>query len=270
MTYLECIYPSVWETPRRLRFGVDSPVLAVTVDTLEDRHIMHLLRRGVTASELKHQAEEVGIMAEDLEGLLTKLSPVIRTVDAPNIASSHATQPIVVTDPHKTGERMLSFFRGLGFPTSRGTQGSWQQPPIVLTIDRYAYDSARLSMLLTPEALVLPVRFTDTSATIGPFLTEDGPCGNCFNLSEKTLNPEWLRWAPQLSGRPLHIEQTVTPMVLAVLADEIFKRHSHRSEPKQIVMEWDRSGALTSLTPRIPVIESDCPNHEFVSGLAVG
>lgn len=270
MAYFECIYPSVWETPRRLRFGVDSPVLAVTVDTLEDRHVMHLLRRGVSEDELRIQAETVGMSPQELTDLLTKLAPVLRSTDRPNISPSSAIQPIVVTDPHKTGERMLTFFRGLGYPTSRGARGAWQHPPVIITVDRYAYDSARLSFLLTPEAVVLPVRFTDSSVTVGPFLREDGPCGNCFNLFEKDLNPEWLRWAPQLSGRPLHIEQTVIPIVLAVLADEVINKEQRRMEPRQLILEWDAGGFFTKLTSKLPDVHEACPNHEMISDLTAG
>lgn len=266
MTSLAFIAPLVWATPTTARIGVDEPLLTLKVTDTTHARVLQLIHDGTSRNALDKLARRSGLGASQLESFIATLRPVL----LPRKETPSPASRLVVLDRAANAAELAKRLARHGLPVSLVVGEEPPECQIVITVDRFAYDTHRLTSHTIRGARVLPLLFTDRSLTIGPLLSNGEVCPGCLSLHLDDTNPEWQPWAHQIVGAPLRVEQgeaaaLIPPLVTTFMASA----QSPELMAEQVVVQLSSSGGVTELRRRHVTSHASCSNHAEIAGLTI-
>lgn len=269
MKHYSLTVPVVWEDTHRVRFGVDVALVRLKIRSRSEAHLIHLLRRGVTHDELQTRATSLGIQEDILRTFMTRLAPVVTVTHLSG--PEHVSFPaVLVDDGFALGDAIYRALTHTAFPVSRGGMPRRGETPIVITVDRYAYDTTRLAQLSARGSVVLPVRLTDRTATLGPFITDTGVCGGCLHAHDVEGAASWLAWPEQLVAKPVPVENTGFAGICASLVIACLQQREILIEANtQLRITCSPNGLIDSVQPVTGSTHPECTLHTASDDLLV-
>lgn len=186
-----------WRDENTLQLGVDSPVV-VQDASVKIQRLVTLLQHGTTLAELRDIAIQYGLTDAEFDAFMEDVQPVLRSA-TPDLDSPRT---VIVVDAITERSSIVALLRALGYLVIVGEPGipEHARGPVV-TIERFFHDTLAQQHWLSRGLPVLPVRYSDQSVHVGPWLREDGPCGHCLNIALAERQSGWKEAATQLMGR---------------------------------------------------------------------
>ena len=185
--------PLVWRTPDSLQLGVDDPpVVLVNVTTAHEK-MLAALTVGLTPEGLTLIGRESGLSQDQITDFKRAIGPAL----SQPARTLNVTVEIDGCGP--TADRLEYRLREAGLEPRRGLLDAAN---FAIIVGDYVLDPDRRGRWLRRDIPHLPVVFSDTSVTIGPFIEPgSGPCLYCLELYRTDADPAWPALASQLLGR---------------------------------------------------------------------
>lgn len=240
--------PLVWRSPQSLQFGVDRPpVILETVTSAEERMIAALVT-GVTRPGLAVVAERAGASSDDVETLLDRLSPALRTPEDRALLGGASRGDVVVSGDSLTAVRVRTALAAAGLAElappfdrahlSSSTAGSLTAnssaanssaepttPSLAVVVAHFVVDPVDQGRWLRRDVPHLPIVLGDTGAQLGPFVEPGlGPCLHCLERHRTDADAAWPAIASQLWGRVSPAESAMLAIEVAAIAVRMVSR----------------------------------------------
>ena len=255
MQHYSFIVPSVWESARRIRFGIDTAVLTLRFTDRSEAVLTQMIRTGVSAAALHAAAAKLDASELLVASLLQRLTPVL---------TPPGREPLVFSmyDDFHTGPRIAAALTRKGCIWRQRTREPHTTTTVAVTIERFGYNPARNAMLCSRGHPVLPVRFTDRTVSIGPILDETTLCTHCMYLDDVDSQAPWIRWADQLIGVPIPAESILPAGVLAAFVSEVLGADPESNTgTERIVVTYSLSGKIEQVHRETLQQHPSCDRH---------
>lgn len=221
--------PLVWRSPQSLQFGVDRPPVILDEVTSAEERMIAALVAGVTRPGLAVVAERAGASGGDVDALLDRLSPALRSADDHGLPVSRAD--VVVSGDSLTAVRVRTTLAAAGLaelaPPSdrRRSPAGPAHPSLAVVVAHFVVDPVDQGRWLRRDVPHLPVVLGDTGARIGPFVEPGiGPCLHCLERHRTDADAAWPAIASQLWGRVSPAESAVLAIEVAAIAVRLVTR----------------------------------------------
>lgn len=240
--------PLLWRTPDSVQLGLDDPPVRLQgVSTAQER-MLAALALGLTPQGLNLIGKESGLSR-------AQVSDFVRTIRPALVAPSREVEGTVSIDGlgptadrlhwrlREAGVESLIGPSGLprrveqsgqealvdpGRPDSLGassTQGvstasvERQAPAVAVLIGDFVLSPEHRGRWLRRDIPHLPIVYSDTSVTIGPFIeVGTGPCLYCLELHHRDADPAWPALASQLLGAQSSVQHPFFASEVATIA----------------------------------------------------
>lgn len=210
-------FPLVWRTPVSLQLGVDDPPVVLTSVTTAHERMLAGLAIGLTPQGLALIGTGSGLNRDQIADFERTIRPALLT---PKVASS---AHIEIDGCGATADRLEWRLREAGMEPHRAPSSAGE-PTAAVIVGDYVLDPERRGRWLRRDIPHLPIIFSDTSVTIGPFIEPGvGPCLYCLELHRRDADPAWTALASQLLGKsstaqsPFFASETATLATRMVL-----------------------------------------------------
>lgn len=256
-------FPLVWRSPTSLQFGVEHPPVVLTEVSNAEERILAAMRIGVTRPGLSMIANSAGATESQLEGLLTRLHPLLAPTREP------PTGTVAVIGTTTTASQLRATLRESG--CSVIDPGSPVELGII--ISHYVVEPDLFGFWLRQDTPHLPIVFSDSGVRIGPMVEPgSGPCLYCLELHRTDADPAWPAIASQLWRRISTAETAVlsneTTAIALRMALARLRGAPATGEAESVFVDGE-TGSVTRQTWRA---HSDCgcaalPENDWVPGL---
>lgn len=216
--------PMVWRSPSSLQFGVEKPVARLDEVSSTQEQLIAALVTGATRPGLKVIANAAGARDSEVTELLGLLRPVLARPSAPTAGT------VSIIGTTATAARLRATVAAAGLtltaPDAHADLG--------LMVCHYVVEPQLFGYWLGRDIPHLPIVFTDTGVTIGPFIEPGtGPCLYCLERHRTDADASWPAIASQLWGRTSPAEVPQVTSEVAALATRLLTRRLN--EPAAVV-----------------------------------
>lgn len=247
----------VWGAHDTLHLGVDTPLTTFERPSPAIQQLLEHLREGTCLLDLQRSSRQLGMEDREFTAFWTDVSPAIERIRSPVKESGR----VLVADPYADRSVLAGILRALGCVAVTTAPG----PPVaagdpVISVERFCHDTHAQQLWLAGGADVLPIRFSDAVVHIGPWLSEEGPCGNCLNELLASTSPHWRAVASQLIGRRAPTEtREVYGIAGGFVLQALRQRLSRaRAEATQVAVHIDPAGSISVTTSVRNFQHPDC------------
>lgn len=246
--------PRVWRTPHSIQFGVDEPALVLDGVSSADERMLVALAAGVTEEGLHLVADRAGAPEAAATDLLDRVAPVL----APERRDPPPPAALVVLDGDgPTAVVVDRLLRDAGMEVRSGLR--WSDAAVdradaAVIIASYAVEPQRHARWLRRDVPHLPVVFSDSGVTVGPYVRPGrGPCLRCLDLHRTDADPAWPAMATQLHTRAPRGETAVVAAATAARVAAL------------LLAGWrDQEGsAAVGVSARLPTGAADWVSREW-------
>lgn len=208
-------FPVLWRTPNSLQVGVDSPRVVLTDVSTGHERMLAGLALGLTPEGLALIGKECGLSAQQVADFEDAIRPALLESPQDTCAS------VQIDGIGPTADRLEYRLREVGLKPQRwfprGDHLPRRSPSpaakvakhaeipsdggFAVILGDYVLDPERRGRWLRRDIPHLPIVFSDTSVTVGPFIEPgSGPCLYCLELHRTDAEPAWPALASQLLG----------------------------------------------------------------------
>ena len=199
---LSTTHPIVWLSPSSLQVGVDVPLAVLDRAPRRIEVLLGALERGVADGSPGAIAARFGLPRGEVERVLSWLAPALSPELPPLLGRSvrvEATdEPVLAA----LSEQVTALGAHLaGGPDDQGVL-PWAEVDLAVLAFRFAVQPRRCRPFLARDVPVLPIVFGEATASIGPLLGGDRPCGWRVHLAAVDADPQWEVKSIQAATRP--------------------------------------------------------------------